>query len=258
MSEHRLGEIVIERPRHGMRISLRKCTGYKKTLQKITDEAGEDGLLSPYLIKPRHRTKSFSDHLGPLYRWLRSKVGKPWNEVYGELCLHLDITTLSGQHILFHVWGFVERDVIIIDGIPYKKSNQSQPLGKYSGYRWRQYLYVHPDTGLLCLVEPIPNTPTKKPDDVVVVNNYHQYRKINDIWYLVVFADFPSMPGNYLATDVLLQLNLYRWDACKKYGREIYALGKQQCNKKEIKHIKHLLEKRARSIAWESIKRPKK
>ncbi|MUG94548.1 hypothetical protein F7734_20075 [Scytonema sp. UIC 10036] len=240
MSEHRLGEIVIERPRHGMRISLKKCKGYKKALQKITDEAMEDGLLSPYLIKSRHRTKSFSDHLGPLYRWLRSKVGKPWNEVYGELCLRLDITTLSGQHILFHVWDYVERDVILIDEIPYKKSKQSQPLGKYS---WRQHLYVHPDTRILCLVEPIPKKPTKKPDDVVVVDHYHQYRKINDIWYLVTFADFPSTPGNYLATDVLLHLNLYRWDAYKKYEQEIYAVSKQQCNKKEIKHIMHLLEK---------------
>jgi len=51
MSEHRLSEIVIERPRVGARISLKKVTGFKKQLDNITKEASEDGLFNPYLIK---------------------------------------------------------------------------------------------------------------------------------------------------------------------------------------------------------------
>ncbi len=66
MSEHRLGEIVIERPRSGIRLSCRKVTGFKKRLNKLTQEASEDGLLRPYLIKPTYKTKYLSDHLGPL------------------------------------------------------------------------------------------------------------------------------------------------------------------------------------------------
>lgn len=72
MSEHRLSEIVIERPRSGMRISLKKLKGFKKQLQKITEDASQDGLLSPYLIKPRNKSKYLSDHLGPLRRFLRA------------------------------------------------------------------------------------------------------------------------------------------------------------------------------------------
>ena len=35
MSEHRLSEIVIERPRGGRRISLKKVTGFKKQLSGL-------------------------------------------------------------------------------------------------------------------------------------------------------------------------------------------------------------------------------
>ena len=42
MSEHRLSEIVIERPRGGWRISLKKVTGFKKQLYKITQDAISD------------------------------------------------------------------------------------------------------------------------------------------------------------------------------------------------------------------------
>ena len=55
MSEHRLAEIVIERPRSGMRMSSRRLKGEKKRLYQLTLEASEDGLLSPYLIKPRQQ-----------------------------------------------------------------------------------------------------------------------------------------------------------------------------------------------------------
>lgn len=92
MSEHRLGQIVIERPRSGRRISQKKVTGYKKALYKITQDAIADGLFGSYIIKNRWRTKYFSDNLSPLRRWLRSQIGKPWDSVYSELCQKIEQT----------------------------------------------------------------------------------------------------------------------------------------------------------------------
>ncbi len=63
MSEHRLSEIVIERPRTGMRISSTSLKGVKKHLHKLTIEASEDGLLNPYIIKVTNGSKRLSDHL---------------------------------------------------------------------------------------------------------------------------------------------------------------------------------------------------
>jgi hypothetical protein len=237
MSEHRLGEIVIERPRGGMRISVKKLKGYKKALQKITNEASEDGLLSPYLIKTRKRTKYFSDHLGPLRRWLRSKVGESWDNVYSELCQQLETRTLSGQHILSHVWGFVEKDVELIDGVPYStKSCKYLPRNPLN--YWREQLYIHPDTKVLCLAKKAPNKPPEKPDSLVVVNDCLEYHKINNLWYAIKLQNTPPTKP---VTDIVLKEIADGWSVREKQGRRIYrksyAVDKRQCNKKEIKFI---------------------
>ena len=243
MSEHRLGEIVIERPRGGMRISAKKLTGYKKELQQITEEASEDGLLSPYLIKIRKRTKHFSDHLGPLRRWLYSKIGQPWDAVYKELCQQIETKTLIGQHLLVHVWQFVERDVELIDEVPYNKKSYSYSERRQIGY-WRDELYVHPDTGIVCLAKKKPNKDIQKRhnkrDDVVVIDPYHQYRKLDNLWYFVTLKDIPPMGK---PTDILLKKGIESWTGRELYGREVYAVSKQQCSKKEIKFIMQQLAK---------------
>jgi hypothetical protein len=224
MSEHRLDRIVIERPRGGWRSSLKKVTGNKKHLEKITDIACTDGLLTPYLIKPRNKTKWFSDCLGPLYRWLESHVGQHWDDVYSKLSQILDTTTLSGRHIVSHVWQYVERNVELIDGVPYRKSSSYlYPLG-----RWYKRLYVHPETGILCLAKRIPKVPEKKPDDFVFVDAYHHYQKINDLWYAIELADLEPLGISRNKSSV---------------NGEKYIASKRQCNKKQIKLIMEQLSK---------------
>ncbi|ACC79932.1 hypothetical protein [Nostoc punctiforme] len=239
MSEHRLSEIVIERPRGGRRISLKKVTGFKKQLYKITQDAIQDGLLNPYLIKPINKSKYLSDHLGPLRRFLRSQVGQPWNDVYSQLFQRLDPSTMAGQHVIGHVWDYVERHVEIIDGGFYSKP--------YQGYRnqlntsHRDRFYIHPETGILCAVETVPRKQKQKQEqtDIVIIDNYHQYQKLNEIWYFITFEDLPSPPIHYV-TDAVKGI-IHRSEAYR--GRMIYAVRKQQCNKKEIRFILNQLSK---------------
>jgi hypothetical protein len=56
----------------------------------------------------RGGTKGFSDHLGPLERYLRSQVGRPWNKVYSEIAAHIRPSNALQQHILSHLFGYVE------------------------------------------------------------------------------------------------------------------------------------------------------
>ncbi|WP_445636430.1 Transposase [Nostoc sp. DSM 114161] len=234
MSEHRLSEIVIERPRCGRRISLKKLSGFKKQLNKLTEEATEDGLFNCYLIKPRNKSKYLSDHLGPLRRFLRSKVGQPWNDVYSELSQRLDAKTMAGQHVIGHLWDYVERYVEIIDGNVYSKP--------YQGYRnllagsYGDRFYIHPETGILCAVEKTPRKQKQKPKqtDVLIVDDRHQYQKLNEIWYLITFEDFPSSTD--YVRDVLKGF-IHLYAASWHNGRRIYAARKQQCSKKEIRFI---------------------
>jgi hypothetical protein len=233
MSEHRLSEIVIERPRHGMRLSLKKLTGTKKHLNKITQEATEDGLLNPYLIKPRNKSKYLSDHLGPLRRFLRSRQGTPWNQVYSELCQRLDHSTMTGQHVLDHVKNYVEEHVELINGIPYSKTHTWR-----SRLDWgRDRFYVHPETGKLCAATKTHHQSPTPPPDYVTIDDYHQYRKINDIWYHITFENFPPVDEVY---DVIKGRLLIK-HAPRVGTQMIYAARKRQCCKKEIRWIQKQL-----------------
>jgi hypothetical protein len=245
MSEHRLNEIVIERPRHGMRCPYRKLKGVKKELERLTREASEDGFLSPYLIKVRHRTKSLADHLGPLRRYLRSRVGEPWNDIYSDLSQRLDANSLTGQHVRDHLWDYVERHVELIDGVPHRKPYAGR-LFRQLGDRYYDEFYVHPETGLLCLAERRSQRELKKrqgrwsatvgrsSEDCVVIDDTRQYRKINEIWYCITLKTLPL----YLTVwDVLLKDWISPEIAQKHYGKMIYASRKQQCNKREIAWI---------------------
>lgn len=227
MSEHRLHELTIERPRGGMRLSSRRLKGVRKTLDRLTDVASEDGLLSPYFIKVRGKTKHFSDHLAPLRQFLYSQLGQPWDRIYSELCQSLDSSTLSGQHILSHLWDYVERYVEIVDGIPCRKSStyRGRELGK-----WRYYqFYIHPDTGVLCLAERIPKAPPKPVDDFIKLDAYHHYRRVDGIWYHMTVANLPSFGCFW---DVMLKEFVSR-----ERGKSTYIIQKRQCNKKEVRWI---------------------
>ncbi|MEC4818049.1 MAG: hypothetical protein SAK29_32980 [Scytonema sp. PMC 1069.18] len=226
MSEHRLSEIVIERPRGGMRISLKKLKGYKKQLQKLTEEATQEGLLSPYLIKTRNKSKYLSDHLGPLRRFLHSKVGQPWDDIYSELCQRLDTSTMAGQHVLTHVWDYVERHVEIIDNRLYSKPYRGYQIQLDASHRDR--FYIHPETGILCAAQKVPRKQkgTQKQTDVIIVDNYHQYHKLNEIWYLITFEDFPPPPNDYVM-DILKGL-IHRSAVT---GKRMYAVSKKQCKR---------------------------
>lgn len=45
--------------------------------------------------------KDFDDKLGPIYRWLRRQVGRPWDEVRADVSKAFDIRTTAGRHIVF-------------------------------------------------------------------------------------------------------------------------------------------------------------
>jgi hypothetical protein len=234
MSEHRLSEIVIERPRSGMRIRLKKVTGNQKALYKFTQDVIDgEGPFNTYLIKPRHKTKRLNDHLGPVKRLLRSKVGKPWNEVHSELNTRLDANTMAGRHVLDHVSDYVAEHVEMIDGMPHYKANyryyrQSAMLGSHYGDEF----YVHPETGILCLASRFCNRdgrgfrssyyqPSRK--DYLAIDRDHHYQKIDNLWYHITLAQAPNEPV---------------WDAVKKEMVNApgsrYAIAKRQCNKREI------------------------
>src|SRR5271155_2520114 len=54
--------------------------------------------------------KEPGDRLSPLRAFLEKQVGRPWADVYHEICEHADARTIRGFHLRQHVWIEVERN----------------------------------------------------------------------------------------------------------------------------------------------------
>lgn len=50
---------------------------------------------------------SFGDRLSPLWGFLKKNAGRPWDEVYSEICQHADNRSIRGYHVREHVQDYV-------------------------------------------------------------------------------------------------------------------------------------------------------
>src|SRR5215469_6547353 len=100
-------KVICEEPRHG--------GGPERRLRR--GNLPED-LLPKFegIRRPHTNRKWFGEHLGPLRRWLRSRVGRPWNDIYGEACAVIKPDSVVRNHIKFHLLEFVHRHTYLHDG----------------------------------------------------------------------------------------------------------------------------------------------
>lgn len=111
---------LIERGRKGGYDDGR--SGYRRSRDRVQLEFDEDGNLdevqshrfSQSSRGPQRQmslgrgTKSLTDKLAPLFRFLRSNVGRPWDKVYSEIRAHIGTNSTLDMHILQHLWDFVD------------------------------------------------------------------------------------------------------------------------------------------------------
>jgi hypothetical protein len=138
-----MAKVVTERPRRGHGNPSRK---WGRRLGRHEYEAEDHGPTRAPIARHHQygwNAKEFSDLLGPLRRYLRKQVGRPWDKVWSEISRTLDTRSLSGRHILDHIGWEVEHHASLgADGRVYH--NRWSGLAPVSG------LYVHPRTRLLC------------------------------------------------------------------------------------------------------------
>lgn len=100
--------------------------------------------------------KSFNENLNPLKNFLRVNVGRPWDKIYSDICTAFDKRKVVNNHILEHLFQYVEREVYIIDGKPHTmnkfrySSSPEYSLIEPGSSRWPNY-YVDPRDGIMKL-----------------------------------------------------------------------------------------------------------
>lgn len=183
--------------------------------------------------------KEFGESLNPLRKFLLSKVGAKWDDVYSEIREHLDPKSTIQNHIMQHLWHYVERNVTIDeDGRPYYLSyNGWQPLYRS---KYRGTLYVHPLTGILLESPPYP----KKPDRMPWGYDPNKYKapdgtdfiRKNGVWFKLV-SSFVKWDYEYETKGFWLDTGVHRTMQCPIEGTwaKRFEYKEQQCSKKELK-----------------------
>lgn len=129
-----MSKVIVERPRRGGKYS-------KKVHYRAKDELPKkEGMKRAY-----RDHKSLNENLAPLKRFFRSRVGKPWNKVFAEVCENIKTTSTTQKHVRDHIKDLVAQDVLVK---PDKTIMMRSRWGYVHPLRDRD-LYVCPKTHIL-------------------------------------------------------------------------------------------------------------
>ena len=238
-------KVVVERPRWGSRQSNHK---FSARLKYVPGHDYEEQPKKVYGFEShavdrgnKYFEKEFTDVLGPLKRFLRKNVGRPWDKVYSELCCGLDRRKATGLHIFQHVENFVETSCRLVEGKPLCYSDDC-PV------RW---FYVHPRTGLLCEAPDRSGARERKraaalAEEVILLrlNDETGYRKHQGIWYRVKLR---HLLVRWFSEDTAYDIFLKETVRLRP-GEYWIATEKKQCNRDELKDVQRLLAEREKKI----------
>src|SRR5688500_16969566 len=96
-------KVLVERPRYNSRTRGTRVETHLRRHGIL-----EDDNTSARGIRHFLHGKWLNEHLGPLRRYLMSNVGRPWDEIYAEICDGLDRRSATGLHILQHLDDYVD------------------------------------------------------------------------------------------------------------------------------------------------------
>lgn len=241
-----MGKVLVERPRGGSRKRHFRKKGYRRTLTRDVDAGRE--LPREGITALRGDTTWFSEHLGPLRRFLHARTGRRWDAVYAELCEHIDRGNLVQKHVLTHLFQYVEVNALLIDGVPHHpKGHRRYPLPPIVG---RDQWYVCPKTGMLKRAKSESNAerrarwspPLPKPVLAWVGKNQLCRKRTDGGWELVTVKRFPPPPpgrsvsGWDTSPDAVFG-SIHRNETRAIYGREVVAVEARRLTAAEVKQL---------------------
>ena len=155
--DKRLHEELIECYRGGMRSKHGK--GYLKNAAANLWEN------EPYRegIKKRHgwTLKYQCDNLGPLEKYLRSKVGKHWDKVYSDISKKFDRNSAIGLHVYQHMWDYIAKNVEVRGKNVIEYCEWGGPKLLYSTV-YRPAFYICPKNKTLKMAKVSTHTEARK------------------------------------------------------------------------------------------------
>lgn len=253
-----MSKVIVERPRRGGK--------YVRKGRDVRDPdvlTSHEGMRMPYLRN--YNNKELNENLAPLLRFLESRVGQNWDDVYSEICENIRITNAVQEHIRVHVMQYVETHTSV-DHQGRIWINSVRPCLLDDDQYTR--LYVDPTTKILrsnpnfrawsrrCRERKIENAKELQALSRSLPGGI-ELRKHNGVWYQVELKEIPAAqevvstksdgteykyirPG--YAYDVILRQTLSRdmkghvGDMKGNYhGSYMYCASKRQLNHSELR-----------------------
>lgn len=206
-----LNKLLCEHERHGSHRSYGEDRRLKPFEDLYKDRYDDDdepftgvGNVARESMRARfnwmYNRKEFGENLSPLYGIVRKNVGRRWDKVYSELCEVFDMRSVINQHILQHLYRFVEKDVFVGD------DGKLWIRSKYGGSNFPLYgsdteYYIDPRDDILkrnhrrktyrqANRERAIEAERQRAKVLHKVSETIELHKINDVWFVVEFIVF--------------------------------------------------------------------
>ncbi len=182
--------------------------------------------------------KSLNENLNPLKKFINSRVGQKWDDVWSEICQEINSNSTVQKHVLDHAKDFVETGCYYDSQGRVWTNTTSGPMlvSPVTYYKYSSKHYAEPETGILRKVKIIDTKAKKeKPIERVDIGNNQQLHKLEGIWYCVNLKPFPKFAltdktsygefvNNYgLIKDVVLNKTLYVLSKNKRLIQDTYG-----------------------------------
>jgi hypothetical protein len=188
----------------------------------------------------RGRQRQLNEHLGPMRRFLRSNVGRPWNKVHQELCEFVSFDNAVQAHVLSHVYDYVQRQVEIRG----RQVFRVLPWGYRAEMRSGE-MYICPQTKLLRVVK---QNESRRPAVQCIVGPTVRFMKRDESWWEVRLRNRPAQPST--EWDVWLEKDVAATTSGEyqaTYGGKLFAVSKRGLNRRETQEVYRRLRKNRRS-----------
>ncbi|MGJ8563443.1 MAG: hypothetical protein ACSHXY_07815 [Alphaproteobacteria bacterium] len=232
-------KVIVERPRSG------RSWATKSKLRYAPDDAPQRMSGKRIVTLSTRRTKHLNENLAPLKRYLMAQRGRRWDDVFSDICTHLDTGSTVKMHVREHLDDFIERKVrIASDGSWVSTSRWGSPIPPTY---WAN-LYVGPadgivkETSLLCRKLGIQNrreywadqrrSAQECPQLVHLTGHVFLVQK-NGIWFQYELKRVPTTAYGYPYSAN----EIYR-EICNASGQDEgpwQVIAKQQLSKKQLK-----------------------
>lgn len=180
-------------------------------------------------MRPRVGGRTYpGENLKPLYRFLLSQVGRPWDLVYSELRACLSPRNTIDMHIMQHLWDMVEP----LRPAP-EASWRSLPMPVSMG--WGPGLKVHPKSGLLVRSSVTrPKRPPLSRADHRDLGDNRLLLHLDAGWFCVETAEVTKAAFDVVLKCPVAETN--REARRHRYGSgNLYAVRKHQLGKKALR-----------------------